>query len=491
MSNIVINNLTFGWDGSAENVFENVSARLDTDWKLGIIGRNGRGKTTLLKLLAGELPHSGSIIAPINFYYFPYKIIDSRASALDIIDAAFPNYEFWELCREMNLLGVPEEVLFRPFETLSPGERTKTLIASLFLDSGNFALLDEPTDHLDADGKRAVAEYLKSKKGFIIVSHDRALLDDVCDHIASIGKSGIEIISGNYSTFAEEKLRREQSERAENERLKKDITRLKTAARRTSDWSDKVEKSKKGNGPVDRGFVGHKSAKLMKRSKAIEARKEDAAEKKASLLNDVEQNREIKMTPLTHHSRTLAELKDIRVNYLTELPPFNLAVNQGERIALTGGNGAGKSTMLKLLANDTQISPINYTGAVTLASGIVISYVPQTSDEARGDLRQFAGNAGADLTLFLTILRNMGLEREAFDANLEDISDGMKRKALIARSLCIPAHLYIWDEPLNYIDILSREQIEDLILTYNPTMLFVEHDEMFLRRVATRAVRIA
>jgi lincosamide and streptogramin A transport system ATP-binding/permease protein len=490
MSNIVIDNLTFGWDGNAENVFENVSARFDTDWRLGIIGRNGRGKTTLLKLLARELLHGGNIITPVNFIYFPYRIIDLSTTALDIIDAAFPNYEFWKLCREMNLLGLPEEILFRPFETLSPGERTKTLIASLFLDSENFALLDEPTDHLDADGRQAVSEYLKSKKGFIIVSHDRALLDDVCDHIAHVGKNGIEIISGNYSTYAEEKLRRAQSEREENERLKKDIARLKTAAKRTSDWSDKVEKSKTGNGPVDRGFIGHKSAKLMKRSKSIEARQEAAIERKASLLNDIDRKREIKMTSLAHHSKTLAELKDVQVDYLTALPPFNIIINQGERIALIGGNGAGKSTMLKLLAGDTKIRPINHTGAVKLASGLVISYMPQTSDEARGNLRRFAGDAGADLTLFLTILRNMGFEREAFDTNLEDMSDGMKRKALIARSLCVPAHLYIWDEPLNYIDLLSREQIEDLILTCEPTMLFVEHDEMFVRRVATRTIHI-
>jgi lincosamide and streptogramin A transport system ATP-binding/permease protein len=486
MANIIIDNLTFGWDGNAGNVFDGVSARFDTDWRLGLIGRNGRGKTTLLKLLTGELPHSGTISAPVRFRYFPFPVTNMSSNTLDVVDTACPDYEFWELCRELNLLGVSEDVLFRPFETLSPGERTKTLIASLFLDDRDFALLDEPTDHLDADGKRAVTDYLKSKRGFIVVSHDRALLDEVCDHIAAIGTRGIEIISGNYSVWAEEKLRREQSEYAENERLKKDIARLKIAAKRTANWSDKVEKSKIGSGPVDRGYVGHKSAKMMKRSKTIEARQDAAIEKKASLLNDVEQNREIRITPLPHHSAVIAEMQAIQVDYLTALPPFNLTVKQGERVALTGGNGAGKSTMLKILAGKLLPSA----GTIRCASGIVISYVPQETGPLSGGLREFAAGAGADLTLFLTILRNMGIGREAFDTDLAGMSAGMKRKALLARSLCTPAHLYLWDEPLNYIDVLSREQIEAVILAGAPTMVFVEHDEVFTRRTSTRTCRI-
>jgi lincosamide and streptogramin A transport system ATP-binding/permease protein len=486
MANIIIDNLTFGWDRNADNVFDGVSARFDTDWRLGLIGRNGRGKTTLLKLLTGELPYSGTISAPVRFRYFPFPVTDMSSNTLDIVDAACPDYEFWQLCRELSLLGVSEDVLFRPFETLSPGERTKTLIATLFLDDRDFALLDEPTDHLDADGKRAVTDYLTSKRGFIVVSHDRALLDEVCDHIAAIDTRGIEVISGGYSVWAEEKLRREQSEYAENERLKKDIARLKIAAERTANWSDKVEKSKIGSGPVDRGYVGHKSAKMMKRSKTIEARQETAIEKKASLLNDVEQNREIRITPLPHHSAVIAEMQAIQVDYLTALPPFNLTVKQGERVALTGGNGAGKSTMLKILAGE----PLAHTGTVRCASGIVISYVPQETGPLSGGLREFATGAGADLTLFLTILRNMGVGREAFDTDLAGMSAGMKRKALLARSLCTPAHLYIWDEPLNYIDVLSREQIEAVILAGTPTMVFVEHDEVFTRRTSTRTCRI-
>jgi lincosamide and streptogramin A transport system ATP-binding/permease protein len=407
------------------------------------------------------------------------------ADTQDVIDAVCPVYEFWELCRELNLLEVPEDVLFRPFGTLSPGERTKALLATLFLGSGDFALLDEPTNHLDAKGKQAVAEYLRSKRGFLIVSHDRSLLDSVCDHIVSIGRSGVEVVNGSYSVWAEEKLRRDRRETAENERLEKDIKRMKAAERRAADWSDRTERSKYGNGPVDRGYIGHKSAKLMKRSKSIAARRGEAAKQKSALLKDIETVGALKLAPMRHHSETLVEIRGLRIDYLKDRA-FDLLIGRGERIALTGGNGAGKSSVMKL----TNGEQIPHTGIVKTASGLRISYVPQDIPALSGSVREFARDADVDVTQLMTILINLGLERQAFDIDMAQFSDGQKRKAMIARSLCESAHLYLWDEPLNFIDILSREQIERLILEYEPSMAFVEHDDVFVSRIATRTVAL-
>jgi lincosamide and streptogramin A transport system ATP-binding/permease protein len=282
--------------------------------------------------------------------------------------------------------------------------------------------------------------------------------------------------------WAEEKRRRDARELSENEKLAKDVSRLTASARATKNWSDKVESTKTGAGPVDRGYIGHKSAKMMKRSKTLEARRQSAIEQKNALLNDVERAGNLKMTPLPFRQKVLAEATDLCIEYLPNLRETTLRVEKGERIALTGGNGSGKSSILKLFACED----IPHTGTVKTASGLVISYVPQAAPAPGGDLRRFAADAGVDLTMFFTILRNLGLTREALDSDMSDLSDGMKRKALLARSLCESAHLYLWDEPLNFVDILSREQVEELILTYEPTMLFVEHDETFARRVATR-----
>jgi lincosamide and streptogramin A transport system ATP-binding/permease protein len=484
---ISINNLTFGWDGKAEPVFDGVSFVMDTDWRTGLIGRNGRGKTTLMRLLAesATMPHGGTITSPAGFRYFPYNIPDISLNTLDVIDAACPPYEFWELCKELNLIGVPENTLFRPFETLSPGERIKIMLATLFLGNGDFVLLDEPTNHLDAEGTRAVVSYLRTKKGFLIASHDRRVLDDVCNRIVSIGRTGIEVVNGNYSVWAEENRRRDRREREENAQLAKDIGKMKAAARRTAEWSDRTESTKYGNGPVDRGFIGHKAAKLMKRSKSIETRQHEAIERKSELLKNIETVGDLKLTPLRHHAETLIEINGLRIDYLPDMD-FNLRVGRGERIAITGGNGAGKSSMIKLIAGES----VPHTGEIKTASGLVTSYVPQETAKLRGNVRRFALDAGIDLTQFLTVLIHLGVEREAFDTDLSMFSDGQKRKVLLAGSLCRPAHLFLWDEPLNFLDIYAREQIEALLLAHDPAILFVEHDEYFIQKIATRTVSV-
>ncbi|MDR0853309.1 MAG: ATP-binding cassette domain-containing protein [Clostridiales Family XIII bacterium] len=494
MSAITVTNLTFGYDGSPDDVFEDVSFHFDTDWKLGFVGRNGRGKTTFMRLLLGEEKYSGTISSQVPFSYFPFPIGDETLNTIDIIDEINPNYEFWELCRELNLLDVAEDVLFRPYSTLSYGERTKTMLAVLFLKPDNFLLLDEPTNHLDVDGKQIVTDYLKSKKGFMLASHDRALLDDVTDHTLSINKANIEVVNASFSGWAEEKERRDKFEADENKKLKKDIAELKAEARRRANWSDKVEATKIGNGPVDRGNIGHKAAKMMKKAKIAEARQDRAIAEKASLLKNVEAQAALKLSPLDYHSNRLVAVKDLSIAYDEKvvLRALSFDVAKGERVAIVGGNGSGKSSLIKLILEvGTQVagpkSP-SYTGSVHVASGVKISYVPQGTSHLEGLVKDFSDARGVDKTLFLTILRHLGLERKEFESDITELSEGQKKKILIAASLSESAHLYIWDEPLNFIDIQSRMDIEALLLEYEPTMIFVEHDEVFTRKIATKTV---
>ena len=145
MSLIHVQNLTFAYEGSYDNIFENVSFDIDTDWRLGFIGRNGKGKTTFLKLLMGELEYSGIISANTVFDYFPFVIKDKQQMALDIVEAIVPDFEYWRLSIELNKLEISDEVLYRPFETLSNGEQTKLLLAALFIQENHFLLIDEPT----------------------------------------------------------------------------------------------------------------------------------------------------------------------------------------------------------------------------------------------------------------------------------------------------------------------------------------------------------
>ena len=221
MSMIRVTDLTFAYPGSYDNIFEHASFQFDTDWKLGFTGRNGRGKTTLLRLLLGEFPYSGAISAGVSFAYFPFPVPDASRMTLEVMADAAPAAEEWALLREAGLLEVDAEALYRPFSTLSNGEQTKVLLASLFCGEDRFLLIDEPTNHLDAHARQVTAAYLRRKRGFLLVSHDRDFLDGCVDHMMALNKTGVEIQSGNFSTWWENKQRRDAFEQSQNDRLQK------------------------------------------------------------------------------------------------------------------------------------------------------------------------------------------------------------------------------------------------------------------------------
>ena len=486
MSMIRVENLTFAYPSSYDNIFENVSFQIDTDWKLGFIGRNGRGKTTFLNLLLGKYEYQGKIQASVQFDYFPYPVSNKNRLTTDILSEVCPLAEEWELLRELSYLEVREDALWRPFFTLSNGEQTKVLLAALFLNSGHFLLIDEPTNHLDMKARETVSAYLKRKKGFILVSHDRCFLDGCVDHILSINRSDIEVQRGNFSTWFTNFQRQQGFELAQNKKLKKSIATMQKSAQRTSAWSDRMEASKYGNGPVDRGYIGHKSAKMMKRSKSVQIRQQRAIEEKSHLLKNLETTEDLKIAPLLYHTDTLVTFSNVVPVFDGKdvCRPISFSVKQGERIALDGKNGSGKTSLLKLLTGQHT----EHRGTIAIGSGVILSYVPQDTSMLNGSLSEFAKASQIDESLFKAILRKMDFSRIQFEKKMEDFSAGQKKKVLIARSLCEQAHLYVWDEPLNYIDIYSRMQIEKLIEEFSPTMIFVEHDLAFRKNIATRTV---
>ena len=495
MSLISVNDLTFCYDGSYDAIFEHASFELDTDWRLGFVGRNGRGKTTFLNLLLGKYEYKGSIHASVRFTYFPFSVADPARDTIDVLAEATEGAPEWKLLRELGRMGMDVELLYRPFETLSPGERTRALLAALFLRENNFLLIDEPTNHLDVEGRALLRDYLRTKKGFILVSHDRAFLDGCVDHILSINRANITVTRGNFSTWWENKARQDAYELAENERLMGDIRRLRNAAQQSSAWADRVEATKIG-GAIDsadrmknsRSYVAAQSAKMQQRRKNLERRQQNAIEEKSGLLKNIERNDALLIHPLSYRKEVVAEVRELAVRY-GGAPVFeglSFEVRQGMRLALTGYNGSGKSSVVKLLAGE----PIPHTGLLRMPGDLIVSYVPQDTSFLKGDLREFAQRSGIDESLFKTILRKLDFPRVQFEKDMANFSAGQRKKVLLARSLCERAHLYLWDEPLNYVDVLSRMQIEALLSTGNPSMVFVEHDAKFLEDIATDRIRI-
>lgn len=515
MSQISVNNLTFCYEGSFDNIFEDTTFSIDTNWKLGFIGRNGKGKSTFLNLLLGKYEYEGSISASTAFDYFPYLITkrQRKMPTAEFLEELKGGCELWRVLVELDELRQDPEILYRPLETLSPGERTKIMLAVLFSGENDFLLIDEPTNHLDQESRENVKQYLAAKKGFILVSHDRELLDACIDHVLVLNRQSIEVQSGNFSSWWENKSRKDQFAMGENEKHLKEIGKLRKSAARTGQWADKSEQTKIGfyrkaaineheRAIGSRAYIGAKTKKMQSRVKQMEKRINREIEEKEGLLVDLEQPVDLKLMPLEHHKRVLVNVEDYSIWYeKAEKPVFSgvtFSVEKGERIALHGENGCGKSTLLNMIlkkaggeaeARDIR-QKVEETGICLTASGLVISYVSQDTSMLKGGIAQFCINRRLDESLFCAILRQLDMDRVQFVKNMEEYSEGQKKKILLAASLMTPAHLYVWDEPLNYIDVFSRMQIEKLLAEYQPTMLFVEHDARFREKVATRVVEL-
>ena len=189
MSLISVNNLTFGYDGTYKNIFENVSFNIDTDWKLGLIGRNGKGKTTFLKLLQGKYEFKGTISKNVEFDYFPFEVKDKERMAIEIVNDIAPNVEDWEIIKELNLLNADIEILYRNFNLLSGGEQVKILLISLFLKGNNFLLIYEPLNYIDILTREQIEDAILSCSPTIIfVEHDEKFIEKVATKIINLEK---------------------------------------------------------------------------------------------------------------------------------------------------------------------------------------------------------------------------------------------------------------------------------------------------------------
>lgn len=497
MSTIDVNQVSFSYGGSGLTLFDEVSLNIQTEWKLGLIGRNGRGKTTFFNLLQNKLPYSGQITHQEEFVYFPQYVSDETKYTYDIIDE-LNQCELWEVEKELSLLGLESDVLWRPYSSLSGGEKTKVLLAMLFADTDRFPLIDEPTNHLDMEARQQVADYLKQKRtGFIVISHDRIFIDEVCDHIMSIDKSKIEIIQGNYSSYQFQKDRQDSTEKAQNSKLQKEVSRLKETATKKSQWSTSREGDKYGKSHVKNsgsvggtGFIGARAAKVMKKSKVLERRMASEIEEKEQLLKNIEFIDPLTMNIQETHHKTFLRLEDVSLSFDGEalFNPVTFEIEKGDRVVLKGGNGSGKTSLIKAILNQFEGE---MTGEMTAFDEENWSLVRQNYAQNTGTITDFCKKHDLDREMFLSNLRKLGMERELFNNKIEHLSMGQRKKVELAKSLTQASSFYLWDEPLNYLDLFNYEQLEEVILEKNPTMLIVEHDQLFVDKIATKIIELS
>lgn len=521
MAKIQLNNMTYFYEDYYYPVFENVNLVLNSDWKLGLIGRNGRGKTTLLRILQGQLQPTGGVVSSdVQMELFPYRLETTYATTMEVVKEylaglttlekqmerllqedtpqALQEYEqvltqYLEvdgytadarIRRELQYMGMEEELLDRDYQTLSGGERTRIQIIAMFLREDTFVLLDEPTEHLDSSGKQLLAQYLKGKKGYIVVSHDKAFLDEVTDHILSINKATIELEKGNYSSWQENMERKESFELKAREKLQKEIKQLERASEKQIGWAGVANQQKyefAGN------FRANGAKSYYRQVKRAKEQIQDHLEQKKQLLRNMEEARDLVLQQMGTEEQVLVRCKEFSYSYgmHSVLKKVSLELERGDRLWLRGKNGSGKSTLLRLLLEASEDEAFAKQLGIHVGQGIKMVLVSQDATICHGMLQDAVSNK-KQYDKVIELCKAFDISREMLQRPMESFSSGELRKLNLAIALTQNQQVLLLDEPLNYMDVLFREQLQEAIVKYEPTLILVEHEETFARNVATK-----
>lgn len=458
MGSIKISNVSFRYEDSSNHIFNNLNLDLDSSWKLGLVGRNGRGKTTFLNLLQGKLVGRGEIQTKLNFSYYPIRIKDpANITLYELQDQIM--FEQWKLERELNLMHVDSNLIWQPFNTLSGGEQTKILLALSFIDENSFPLIDEPTNHLDEESRQEICKYLtKHHKGYIVVSHDRNFLNQVTDHVLAIENTEIHLYQGNYATYEQIKEARDEFNREKNEKIAGEIKNLHNQKEQFYHWAQKIEARKNlgqktqyilnRRARVNKAAIGHAAAKMMKKSITRRNRMDKKIEEKEGLMVNIE------------------DIPKLTMNFQSNY----------------------HSAFLKFLLNKVSA---NSNGRCELTNGLRISYLPQDLTIYQGSLKNFALHQKLSYEDLLNILKKMGFPHTNFNVPIEEMSMGQQKRIALAKSLLEPADLYLWDEPANYLDVFNQDQLINLLQEVKPAMLLIDHDQYFIEQVADERIKLA
>ncbi len=521
MTNIICRGVGFTYPGSTEPVFHKLELLISTHWRCALVGRNGCGKSTLLKLLMGELAvDSGSVSMPEARCLFPGARPSGDVIVTDAVKDAAGPFRAWEtqmaglleagdtaslerfgdleekysarggyeldarINEEFDALGLSPALRDRRWDSLSGGERTRAVLAALFVQPDSYPLIDEPTNHLDMAGRMEVAEYLSGKSGFLLVSHDRDFLDQSVDHVVALNKESVRVQRGNYTLWRQQHEANQNRQLARNEILKKEIRSLHNAARHRREGAASRESDK---GPhMDKGFVGARAAKQMKRAISIERRVARNIEARQKLLHDHEKKHELKLAADSVTGRRLLTAEGLTATRGDRelFRNISVSVDAGEKLVVLGANGTGKTTLLEILAGERKAD----SGELKRAAQLSFTRGYQTPRWRSGELRAHLDAAGIDEPLFRQIMGVLGVRGRTLDRPLEQLSPGQLKKLDLARSFVNRCDLLIWDEPLNYLDVDSREQIVELLEATPVTLICVEHDRNFIERIASKTL---
>ncbi len=499
---------------SGTPIIKNIEFEINTASKIAVVGRNGCGKTTLLKLISGKLPlavEPGSdsffavsgkpVIGVLDQMTFEneaalmideirsaYKEILDMKKRLDELLVKMQENESEETIRQYTSLleaftamggfyfekeyeagikkfGFSEEDKAKPVGSFSGGQRTKLAFLKLLLSKPDLLLLDEPTNHLDIEAVKWLEEYITAyKKAVVIVSHDREFLDKTVKEVYEIENGRIERYSGNYTDFTLQKKQRRQRQKKEYEAQQKEIARITATAER---FRYKATKAK----------MAQSKLKQIERMDLIEA--PEAYDNKTFKAD---------LQPAFASAKNVLSSDNLTIGFNKPLCTVNFKLFRGDRVGIIGGNGLGKSTLLKTLVG--KIPSLG--GDFTVGEGVKIGYFDQQMAQYKGSntvLSDFE-EAYPQYTDFesRSILGSFLFSGEDVFKTLDMLSGGERVRLALCKLFCKKPNFLILDEPTNHMDIASKEALEDILDAFEGTLLFVSHDRYFIRKLSSKLI---
>lgn len=521
-----------------KSVLDEVSLTVYPGDRIALVGENGSGKTSLFRILTGNLhPDAGEVSVArgttvghleqdlagleeedrscLEVALEPFEELIQLEQRIERLGAelaeetdeakveqlltelgtaqqnleATGGYDF-RVRTEATLtgLGLPEPRWPRSVRELSSGEKMRLALARLLLGEYDLLLLDEPTNHLDAPAREWLEERLaRLKTAYVVVSHDRRFLDRVAAKVAHLGRGKLALYAGNYTAFRDQQRQQTEADWSRYEKGQKKVRKLQQQAQNYQGWSNKAEGQKRG--AADKGFMGHKSAKLMKRSLVARRHLEEAAEQAKE--DKPFERKSVKID--FHHSeaRDLLSAERLAVGYEPHRPlarDISLDLVAGERLAIEGPNGSGKTALLRTLLKE--IPPL--AGEVRLSVAAEVGYFDQEGHRLprASTALEVVLSTGHDETLCRTVIGRMGVRRQTVNKPVQQLSAGERAKVLLATLILGEYNLLALDEPTNHLDIETQDVLLNALLDFPGSIVFVSHDRYFAEALATETVNL-
>lgn len=511
---IQLNQVTKNYGGIP--VLEDISLEIHKGHKIGLIGENGSGKSTLLKLMVGiEGADSGTVSRKKNltisyvqqmpksssesvFHYLieSFPKIQEVKQSLSYFETLFSTGEaieekqllrYGQLQEEYEKIGgyTLEDRIISMLKgmnfshkkeaylsTLSGGEKILVEMIRILLTEADVYLLDEPTNHLDKEAMGWLESFIKnSKKTFVIVSHDRYFLDEVVQEILEIEDGNSQLFRGNYSFYKKEKRQQEEKLAKDYALQQKEIQKMQLAIRRYRQWGNESDNEK----------FYKKAKELEHRLEKIQRIRKPITDKKTIRGGLIEEKRS---------GKEVVYVKNIWKSYDEQaiFEEANCKIHWKDRISLEGRNGSGKTTFIQLLLGSKLVDA----GVISIGPAVSIGYLPQTisyKNEEQRVLDYFKEVEGTEEVL-RRILANYSFFGEDVFKRLKDLSGGERVRLELAKLMQQSFNFLILDEPTNHLDITSREEIEQIIQSFNGTILIVSHDRYFVQKIAEKRLTI-